>query len=550
MACQFFDTGGAVYPYGAALANDEVRTTLEVAYDHIELEATDYEGLTNPATQQYLIAKNVELSGSFPKTRRLEPKVTLSGLPANLAVIAAGTPVEQSADSATGKVAFAVPIGSTEITLFDVTGTFSTTGTNHISVDSVSLGHAPTSIKLTDGMKFAWQGRTHRITDVKPLTTLKTLSVVTTGTVTVDTVINQVQSASVTVTGKVAVQAASGANILHLYDVSGTFNATQAITGTNVGTNAIPGSVITTHTKYDIINDGTDIVSGISGTGLSAAVPTQMLTFSGNVSVTAGGTITQGSSNAKIASTTNTTFVEIYDVVGTFNTSDTISTHGAVVPTAVTNIPQKLFAGLPGGTNSNKNATAEITVKISITRASNHDFVQIGTGGFNASNYPNNIYGDPPPFADFYTDSVNATSAQVYEKRKGRVFFVSTDQFGFFRVGKFFNVDHGTGKITFAGDLGISNADALGFKKGVTIDEFSPDEAMTDESGTAVPTEQAIVKFINRRLGLDVSGSAVGNKIGPGFLPLDGALTMTGDINLGTNTVSYTHLTLPTNREV
>ena len=255
-----------------------------------------------------------------------------------------------------------MPIGSTEITLFDVTGTFSTTVDNHISVDSVSLGHAPTSIKLTDGMKFAWQGRTHRITDVKPLTTLKTLSVVTAGTVAVDTVISQVQSASVTVTGKVAVQAASGANILHLYDVSGTFNATQAITGTNVGTNAIPGSVITTHTKYDIINDGTDIVSGISGTGLSAAVPTQMLTFSGNVSVTAGGTITQGSSNAKIASTTNTTFVEIYDVVGTFNTSDTISTHGAVVPTAVTNIPQKLFAGLPGGTNSNKNATAEITV--------------------------------------------------------------------------------------------------------------------------------------------------------------------------------------------
>ena len=38
----------------------------------------------------------------------------------------------------------------------------------------------------------------------------------------------------------------------------------------------------------------------------------------------------------------------------------------------------------------------------------------------------------------------------VVEKNKGRVFFVSTDQNGIFRVGKFFQVDQGTGTVTFS----------------------------------------------------------------------------------------------------
>ena len=41
--------------------------------------------------------------------------------------------------------------------------------------------------------------------------------------------------------------------------------------------------------------------------------------------------------------------------------------------------------------------------------------------------------------------------AEVSERGKGRVFFASTDQDGFFRVGKFFSVDQGTGTVTFSG---------------------------------------------------------------------------------------------------
>jgi len=192
-----------------------------------------------------------------------------------------------------------------------------------------------------------------------------------------------------------------------------------------------------------------------------------------------------------------------------------------------------LRAGLPAG------STAEITIAISLCRATGHDFTQIGTGGFNTSNYPNVILGDPlGSLAPYYVDSPNATSGQVYEKRKGRVFWMSTDQFGFFRVGKFFEVDQGQGSIKFSGEIGITGATALGFKKGVTIDEFSIDDTMADESDTKVPVEKAIVSYINRRLGRDRNDTNITNKIGPGFLPLSGTAEMQGDLLMGNQKIS------------
>ena len=58
------------------------------------------------------------------------------------------------------------------------------------------------------------------------------------------------------------------------------------------------------------------------------------------------------------------------------------------------------------------------------------------------------------------------------------------------------------------GEIGLSNANSLGFKKGVTINEFSADDAFSDESGQAVPTERAVGNFINRALGFNVKSGA------------------------------------------
>ena len=182
-----------------------------------------------------------------------------------------------------------------------------------------------------------------------------------------------------------------------------------------------------------------------------------------------------------------------------------------------------LRAGLKAG------ATGTVTVNISTCRATGHDFLDIGTGGFNASNYPNVIFGEP---------AEKDESNEVVEKGKGRVFYVSTDQNGIFRVGRFFSVDQGTGTVTFSASLALSDVDGLGFKRGVVITEFSTDTAMTDNASDTVPTESAVRGYVNRRLGYDVNGTPVANKLGPGVLAPNGAVPMTDDLNAAGNTIT------------
>ena len=176
-------------------------------------------------------------------------------------------------------------------------------------------------------------------------------------------------------------------------------------------------------------------------------------------------------------------------------------------------------AGLP------ENVDADITVRISTCRATGHDFLEIGTGGFNTSNYPSNILGAPALDPD--------TENEAVEETTGRVFYVSTDQDGIFRVGRFFKVDQGTGDVTFNAGIALTNLAGLGFKRGVTINEFSTDDTMTDIASDTVPTESAIVGYINHRLGLTESSQVDPLPIGPGFMPRNGVLAATANMNLG-----------------
>ena len=181
-----------------------------------------------------------------------------------------------------------------------------------------------------------------------------------------------------------------------------------------------------------------------------------------------------------------------------------------------------LRLGYPAGTQ------AQITTRISTCRATGHDFLDIGTGSYSTTNYPYQIYGNPVKPA--------TQSQEVYEEGVGRVFYVSTDQNGIFRVGRFFTVDQGTGTVTFSASIALSNLDGLGFKRGVVVSEFSTDASMTNNATDTVPTQSAIRGFIDRRLGLDYGGAPVAqnNLIGPGYMPLNGALAMKANLNVGT----------------
>lgn len=179
---------------------------------------------------------------------------------------------------------------------------------------------------------------------------------------------------------------------------------------------------------------------------------------------------------------------------------------------------------------------ANITVGISTLRATSHDMLDIGSGSFQSTNYPSEIFGAPQIAPD--------QSKEVVEENKGRVFFVTSDQDGNFRVGDFFKVDQGTGTVTFAASIALSNLDGIGFKRGVAISEFSTDDAMTDNASDTVPTESAVLGYVGRRLGLTDSNVERSDKIGSGFLDLGGVQAMQAPINMNTNTIN--NLVTPT----
>jgi len=86
--------------------------------------------------------------------------------------------------------------------------------------------------------------------------------------------------------------------------------------------------------------------------------------------------------------------------------------------------------------NVKQSHPASITIKISTVRATAHDVLDIGTGSYADTNYPNNIFGVPA------NEKIPANEAK--EVGKGRVFYTTIDQEGNFKVGKLFGVNQST----------------------------------------------------------------------------------------------------------
>lgn len=185
-----------------------------------------------------------------------------------------------------------------------------------------------------------------------------------------------------------------------------------------------------------------------------------------------------------------------------------------------------LRAGIP------INSAGELTTKISILRATGHDFVDIGTGGYASNRIPNDLYGPP-------IQQRNPTQ-EVLEKNRGRVYYVTSDQDGNVRIGKALTVNQAQGSVTISVPLDLSNLSSLSLRRdlGPPVNEFSIDSTMVSEADFKVPTEQAVANYINRRLGIDRNGNIYpGSPLGPQFLALDGQLAMKADLNLGVHRI-------------
>jgi hypothetical protein len=205
-----------------------------------------------------------------------------------------------------------------------------------------------------------------------------------------------------------------------------------------------------------------------------------------------------------------------------------ISQSGAdITPSGLSSemMSNNLYAGIM------RNQDAAITVKVSTLRATSHDMVDIGTGGYASSKYPNDLYGPP-------LKKPGGPAAEVIELRKGRVFFVTTDQDGTFSVGGYLIVDQAKGQVSLNAPVALANLPSIKLQKGQLIDDFSADSALTGESNSTIPTERAIVQFVERRLGTSRAGAGTTlNLIGPGYLDLTGVQGMKNRLNMNSNLI-------------
>jgi len=157
-------------------------------------------------------------------------------------------------------------------------------------------------------------------------------------------------------------------------------------------------------------------------------------------------------------------------------------------------------------------------------RMTGHDFLDIGTGGFASTNYPVIIASD-------YTQAPNQNQETLSEQG-GRVFYVTTDQDGNFRVGDYFKVEQATGRSTInAQEFNLSGLNELQLgsitagRQGATVNEFSTDGTMSGNSDTSVPTERAVKTYVDGEI-LSAIGAA--SKLKVGVSPNETKVEVTG----------------------
>ena len=185
----------------------------------------------------------------------------------------------------------------------------------------------------------------------------------------------------------------------------------------------------------------------------------------------------------------------------------------------------------------------EMRIRFSQARLTGHDFLDIGTGGFVETNYPNAPANAP--------DQTKETS----DFNGGRVFFTATDQDGNFRVGDLFNIEQSTGVATLNADaFNIAGLQELSLGEvtlggnSASVNEFSTDPFFTANSDSVVPTQRAVKAYIESQIGgggatLNVNSVTAGDI----FIGADTITTLSGlPININANVVfSGTVLGLP-----
>jgi len=261
----------------------------------------------------------------------------------------------------------------------------------------------------------------------------------------------------------------------------GSFSVGNTITGQSSGAVAVVTNVQPSARKiYYKVTSGGPFTAGetiSNGLGVSAAIATGGVTGQSGFILIATGFVVEPRPGGSIEFTTGDTNTYVIQSVSGWTNSSSVTT---IVLAGEKSIP------------SVDGTSVKIRYDYSNIRLTGHDFLSIGTGGVATTNYP----GIPFQAA--------SQGNEVIELFPARVFYVSTDQDGNFRVGEYFKVDQATGRATLnasAFDLsGLTSLrlGSIGAQLGEQINEFSADATLSGNSNLAVPTEQAVKTYFTQ----------------------------------------------------
>ena len=189
---------------------------------------------------------------------------------------------------------------------------------------------------------------------------------------------------------------------------------------------------------------------------------------------------------------------------------------------------------VPVSDNLPEGDPVEMRIRFSQVRLTGHDFLDIGTGGFADTNYPN------------APTQLPIQANETADNNGGRVFYTATDQDGNFRVGDLFTIEQSTGVATLNADaFNIAGLQELSLGEvtlggnSATVNEFSTDPFFTANSDNVIPTQRAVKAYIEAQIGgggatLNVNSVTAGDI----FVGADTITTLSGaTLNIKANVV-------------
>ena len=305
--------------------------------------------------------------------------------------------------------------------------------------------------------------------------------------------------------------------------ITGTFVNGELITGAGGATAYVINVQSEPKVLYIIPASGTfqsgEVVTGAGGAQVTLVAGTVTSNQSGRILVTTFSTSADPGDSLQFASTDGNAY-QIQTVSSV--TANSIAYHVLVFSTS-------------RATPVADGVTVNVRKEFSQVRLTGHDFLNVGTGGTDTTNWPNSPT----------QNKAQANQVVTLPTDPGRVYYVATDEDGNFYVGDQFKVEQATGQVTLdssAFDLsGLESLQlgSIGGLIGASVNEFSTDGTMSQNSNSKVPTQAAVRTYVGNLSSVAGNFTVGGNLTVNGTqTTIDTATLSVEDKNIGIGSVS------------